>query len=112
MVHKWHATFFLQETDSVNSKTPTWPTYHESSKGHIQRSQGPQVQEFTLHKCPPVPYVPKKDCIQGTVSTLKAESLKTQIGKGAELRVPIWHSGMCKAFLLYVGSGLDAIKKK
>jgi hypothetical protein len=38
---------------------------------------------------PPIPYVPKKDCVQETVSAFKAESLKTQIGDGTELQVPI-----------------------
>jgi hypothetical protein len=46
------------------------------------------------------------------VSALKAESLKTQIGKGTELQVPIWHSRTCKAFLIHMGSVLDAIKKR
>ncbi len=32
MVCKWHATFFLQKTDSVNSKTPIWPTYMSLAK--------------------------------------------------------------------------------
>ncbi len=46
------------------------------------------------------------------VFALKAESLKTQIGKGTKLWVPTWHSGMCKAFLIHVGSALDAIEKE
>ncbi len=29
MACKWFTTFFLQETNSVKSKTPTWPTYDE-----------------------------------------------------------------------------------
>ncbi len=60
----------------------------------------------------PIPYVPKKDCVQETVSAYKDNHLKTQIGKGMELRVPIWHSGMCKAFLIHVGLAQEAIKKK
>jgi hypothetical protein len=35
-----------------------------------------------------------------------------QISKGTELRVPIWHSGTRKAFLIHVGSALEAIKRK
>ncbi len=52
MVCKRHATFFLEEIDSVNSKTPTLPTYNESSKDHTQRSQGLQVQENHLTQTP------------------------------------------------------------
>ncbi len=29
-----------------------------------------------------------------------------------ELRVPIWHSGTCEAFLIHVGSAREAIEKK
>jgi hypothetical protein len=35
-----------------------------------------------------------------------------QIGKGTELQVPIQHSGTLKAFLIHVGSALEAIKRK
>ncbi len=38
--------------------------------------------------------------------------LKTLIEEGTELRVPIWHSGTRKAFLIHVGSAREAIKKK
>jgi hypothetical protein len=54
----------------------------------------------------------EKDCVQETVSAFKDNHLKTQIGKGMELRVPIWHSSMCKAFLIHVGSAQEVIKKK
>jgi hypothetical protein len=57
-------------------------------------------------------HIPKKDCAQETVSVLKAERLKAQIGKGAELQAPIWQSGTLKAFLIQAESALDAIKKK
>ncbi len=50
-----------------------------------------ECKENTLRKRPPIPYVPEKDSFQEMVSSLKAESLKTQIGKGTELRVSIWH---------------------
>jgi hypothetical protein len=46
------------------------------------------------------------------VSAFKAESLKTLIGKDMKLQVSIWHFGTCKAFLMHVGSGLNAIKKR
>ncbi len=46
--------------------------------------------------------------IQETVSAYKDNHLKTQIGKGMELQVPIWHSGTRKAFL--IGSRSDQEK--
>jgi hypothetical protein len=39
-------------------------------------------------------------------------SLKTQIGEGAELHLPIWHTGTCKALLMHMGLTLDTIKKQ
>ncbi len=71
-----------------------------------------KCKKIVLRKCPPTPYVPKKDCVQETVSVFKDNHLKMQIGKGTELWVPIWHSGMCKAFLIHVGSALEAIERK
>ncbi len=50
--------------------------------------------------------------MQETVSSFKDNHLKMLINKGTELRVPIWHSGTCKAFLVHVGSAQEAIKKK
>jgi hypothetical protein len=67
---------------------------------------------MALHKCPPTPYVPEKDSVQEMVSAFKDNHLKTLINKGMELQVPIWHSGMCKAFLIHVGSAREAIEKK
>ncbi len=56
--------------------------------------------------------MPEKDPVQETVSLLKSDqSLKTTIGADAELRLPIWHCGMCEAFLMHVSSALNAIKK-
>ena len=46
------------------------------------------------------------------VSAFTDDHLKTQIGKGVELQVPIWHSGTRKAFLIHVGSAQEVIKKK
>ena len=62
-----------------------------------------ECEKTPLRKCPPIPYVPEKDCVQETVSAYKDNHLKTQIGEGMELQVPIWHSSMCKAFLIHVG---------
>ncbi len=71
-----------------------------------------KCKRITLSKHPWIPYVPKKDSVQETVSAFKAESLKTQIGEGMKHQVPIWRSGMHKAFLIHLGSALDAIKKE
>ncbi len=57
--------------------------------------------------------MPEKDPIQETVSALKSDqSLKTIIGVDADLRRPIWHCGMRKAFLMHMSSALNAIKKR
>jgi hypothetical protein len=63
-----------------------------------------ECEKSALCKRPPIPYVPEKDCVQEAVSAYKDNHVKTQIGKGMELRVPIWNSGTCKAFLIHVGS--------
>ncbi len=60
--------------------------------------------KMALRERPPIPYVPEKDGVQETVSVYKDNHLKTLINEGTKLRVPIWHSGMCKAFLIQVGS--------
>ncbi len=71
-----------------------------------------ECERTTLRKCPPVLYVPKKDIVQETVSTLKNnQSLKTQIGEGTELPLSIWHSVMRKSILMHMGLAMDAIKK-
>jgi hypothetical protein len=70
-----------------------------------------KCKRITLPKCSPIPYVPKKDFVHETVFSLKAESLKTQIGAGTALRVCIWHSGTGEeAFLMHVGSTMDINK--
>jgi hypothetical protein len=57
--------------------------------------------------------MPKKDPLQETVSALKSDpSLKITIRVDSELRLPIWHCGTRKAFLMHVSSALDAIKKQ
>ncbi len=57
--------------------------------------------------------MPEKDPVQESVSLLKSDqSLKTTIRADAELRLPIWHCGTRKAFLMHVSSALDAIKKR
>jgi hypothetical protein len=72
-----------------------------------------ECKRFALRERPPVPYVPEKDPVQESVSLLKSDqSLKMTIGADAELRLPIWHCRMCKAFLMHVSSALDAIKKR
>ncbi len=97
-VHQQPPTFFFQETHNVDSKTHTRPMYNVSSKGCSRWHQGQGVQKFALQERPPIPYVPEKDPIQETVSALKSDhSLKTTIGEDAELRIPIWHTGMHNA---------------
>jgi hypothetical protein len=73
-----------------------------------------ECKRFTLQEHPHVPYVPEKDPMQETVSdALKSDqSHKTPIGEDAELRIPIWHTGMRKAFLMHISTALDAIKKQ
>jgi hypothetical protein len=72
-----------------------------------------ECKRFALQERPPVTYVPEKDPIQETVSSLKSDqSLKTTIGVDAELHLPIWHCGTRKAFLMHVNLALNAIKKR
>jgi hypothetical protein len=71
-----------------------------------------ECKKMALRKRPPIPYVPEKDSVQDMVSSFKDNHLKTLINEGTELRVPIWHSGTCKAFLIHLGSAQEAIKKK
>jgi hypothetical protein len=72
-----------------------------------------ECTRFALQECLPVPYMPEKDPIKETVSALKSDqSLKTTIREDAELCIPIWHTGTCKAFLMHVSTALDAIKKR
>jgi hypothetical protein len=72
-----------------------------------------ECKRFALQECPPVPYVPEKDPVQETVSTLKSDqSLKTTIGEDAELCLPIWHCGMHEAFLMHKSTALNTIEKR
>jgi hypothetical protein len=71
-----------------------------------------ECEKMALHERPPIPYVPEKDSVQETVSSYKDNHLMTLIKEGTELRVPIWHSGTSKAFLIHMGSAQEAIKKK
>jgi hypothetical protein len=71
-----------------------------------------ECEKMALRECPQTPYVPEKDSVQETVSSYKDNHLKTLVKEGTELRVPIWHSGTRKAFLIHVGSAQEAIKKK
>ena len=70
-----------------------------------------KCKKMALCECPLIPYVPKKDSVQETVSAFEDCHLNMLINEGMELRVPIWHSGMHKAFLIHVGSTWEAIKK-
>ena len=71
-----------------------------------------KCEKIALREHPPIPYVPEEDCVQEAVSAFKDNHLKTQIGKGMELQVPIWRFGMHKAFLNHVGSAQEAIKRE
>jgi hypothetical protein len=72
-----------------------------------------ECERITLRKRPLVPYVPKKDPIQDTVSALKNDqSLKTTIGEDVELHLPIWNCATHKAFLMHMSTAIDAIKKQ
>jgi hypothetical protein len=72
-----------------------------------------ECKRLALREHPPVPYVPEKDPVQEMVSALKSDqSLKTTIREDAELCIPIWHTGMRKAFLMHVSTALNAIEKR
>ncbi len=60
---------------------------------------------MALSECLPIPYVPEKDSVQEMVSAYNDNHLKMLINKGKELRVPIWHSGTRKAFLINPSEG-------
>ncbi len=63
-----------------------------------------ECEKMALCERPPIPYVPEKGSVQEMVSSYKDNHLKMLIKEGTELRVPIWHSGMGKVFLIHVGS--------
>jgi hypothetical protein len=65
-------------------------------------------KKIAIREC----HVPEKDSVQETVSAYKDNHLKMLIIEGTELRVPIWHSSMRKAFLIRVGSAREVIEKK
>jgi hypothetical protein len=71
-----------------------------------------ECKNTALPQCPLIPYVLEKDCVQEMVSPFKDNHLKMQISKGMELRVSICQSGTSKAFLIHVGSALEAIERK
>ncbi len=60
-----------------------------------------EYKKIALCKHPPIPYDPNKDYVKDTVSAFKDNHLKMR-----------WHSGTHEAFLIYVGSALEAIKSK
>jgi hypothetical protein len=94
--------FFLQKTNGVNS-IPTSRTAHNKSS---------QVGPGWSHEPPPVPYVPEKDKVHKTVSTMKGLQLKTLIGKDTTLHLPVWNSGTKESILMHLLATLDAIKKR
>jgi hypothetical protein len=70
-------------------------------------------KRFSRQERPPIPYVPEKGPIQEMVSTLKSDqSLKTTIGEPAELHIPIWHTGMHRAFPMHLNTVHNTIKKR
>ncbi len=71
-----------------------------------------ECKKMLLCKCPPIPYEPEKNSVWETDSSFKDNHLKTPVNKGTELRIPIWHSGTRKAFLIHVGSAQEVIEKK
>jgi hypothetical protein len=72
-----------------------------------------EFERFALQERPPAPYVPEKDPIQETVSSLKSDqSLKMTIREDAELCLPIWPCATREAFLMHVSTALDAIEKR
>jgi hypothetical protein len=72
-----------------------------------------ECERFAIQKHPFIPYVLEKDLVQETVSALKSDqSLKTTIGEDAGLHIPIWHTGMRKAFLIHMSTAHNAIKKR
>ena len=68
----------LQETDCVYSKTPTWPNNMSLAKAVPDGLKDYKCKKTALRECPPIPYVPKKDCVQEMVSSFKDNHLKTQ----------------------------------
>jgi hypothetical protein len=72
-----------------------------------------ECKRFALRECPLLPYVPEKDPVKETVSTIKSDQgFKTTIREDAELCLPIWHCGKCKAFLMHMTTALNAIEKQ
>ncbi len=61
---------------------------------------------------PSNPLCPQERLCSRDVSAFKLNHLKMQIGKSMELRVPVWHSSMCKAFLIRMRSALEVIERK
>ena len=71
-----------------------------------------ECKKMALRKHSLIPYVPRKDSVQETVSSFKDNHLKTLINKGTELQVPIWHSGTREAFLIHLETAREATKKR
>ncbi len=77
----YHAMFLFQETHHVNSMIPTKSLTISLSKAKQDGLRDHECKRIALLECSPVPYVPKKDCVQETVSTYKDNHLKMQINK-------------------------------
>jgi hypothetical protein len=71
-----------------------------------------ECERTALHEPPPVSYMPKKEKVQETVSTMKGLQLKTSIGKDTTIHFPMWNSGTIEAMLMHVMATLDAIQKR
>ncbi len=68
---------------------------------------------FALQERPSVPYLPEKDPIQETVSTLKRpESQDYHRGWRGASHPHLAHNGTCKAVLMHGSTALNAIEKR
>jgi hypothetical protein len=45
-------------------------------------------------------------------SSFKDQHLNSQIGKGMDLQVLIWHSGMQEVLIVHMGYALEALRKR
>jgi hypothetical protein len=50
---------------------------------------------------PPIPYIPEKDVIQGTIDS-STNTLKLTLPYKVELHVPVWSKGTPEQFLVHV----------
>ncbi len=95
------------------SDTPMIACVHRPSKGCSRRHQEQGVQKV----CPTrtsscVLHANEGSHLRNSFCSKSDQSLKTTIGEDAELCLPIWHLGMCKALCMHVSTALNAIKKR